>query len=291
MIFKSNSISGIVRRAVFLVFVGALVFGSAVFYLFYSAASMRHVEDEARAILRLAQATRQFTAEEITPLVTQMDPDKFHAVQVPSYAAHAVFRRVVLDDEAYAYREAALNPTNPDDLADEFERGLINTFRGNKDLEEQTGIHWHDDEVYFYISRPIAIHDATCLSCHSTPESAPSAMVAQYGSTAGFGWSMGEVVGAQVLTVPVGKEYRSVFELVAIFAGMLLIFFLLVSLMVTLPLQREVIRPVRQLAKAAERSSLRNENVELPTSSADEIATLSGAISRLRTSLGLMLKE
>ena len=61
----SVSITGLVRRATITVFTVALVLGAATFYFFFNAASMRHVEDEARAMLKIALAARQYTVENV----------------------------------------------------------------------------------------------------------------------------------------------------------------------------------------------------------------------------------
>ncbi|MGK0250388.1 MAG: HAMP domain-containing protein [Oleispira sp.] len=288
---STTSIAGIVRRATFIVFTFALIVGSATFYLFFNAASMRHVEDEARALLGLAMASRNYTIENITPLLVGLPNDVFHPERVPSFAAQAIFRRFVSDESDYTYREAALNPTNPDDLATGFETLLIAEFRTNRLMTEAKGIRRVNDEPIFYIARPVVIKKIACLACHSTPDAAPAEMVAIYGDVNGFGWKLNEVVGVQVLTIPVAEELRSIYELVAIFFVMLIAIFFVVSLMVTLPLQRNVIQPLRQLANVADRSSLRNDETPLPKEGAGEIQTLSAAISRMRTSLNVSSKK
>jgi HAMP domain-containing protein len=286
-----NSISGLVRRATVLVFAFALIIGSATFYLFFNAATMKHVEDEARTLLSLAMASRNYTIENITPLLAQLPDDDFHAEQVPSFAAQKLFRNIVSEESDYTYREAALNPTNPRDQANNFEAGLIANFRRDADFMEAQGIRRTDGSATFYIARPITISNPACLACHSTPEAAPRAMVQQYGDRNGFGWNMGETIGIQILTVPVDDEFRSIYELVAIFFVMLVALFLVVSLMVTLPLQRNVIQPLRKLADIADRSSLRGDDTSLPKSGAGEIQQLSDAISRLRSSLKVSMDK
>ena len=52
------------------------------------------------------------------------------------------------------------------------------------------------------LSRPIRVTDQSCLACHSTPAAAPPTMVDLYGTANGFGWKLGETVGAQIVSVP-----------------------------------------------------------------------------------------
>lgn len=287
----TDSISGLVRRATFLVFAFSLVLGSATFYFFFNAATMRHVEDEARTLLGLAMASRSYTIENITPLISQLPDTEFHAEQVPSFAAQTLFRSFISEQSEYTYREAALNPTNLADLADPFEAELIAEFRREDDTSEAMGIRRENGSAIFYIARPITITNNACLSCHSTPEAAPTTLVERYGGLNGFGWTLGETIGIQILTVPINDEFRSIYEMVLIFFIMLISLFLVVSLMVTLPLQRSVIQPLRALADAADRSSLRDSETPLPKSGAGEIQQLSDAISRLRISLKVSMQD
>ncbi|AGI67933.1 putative DUF3365 family protein [Octadecabacter antarcticus 307] len=286
-----NSISGLVRRATVLVFAVAIIAGSATFYLFFNAATMKHVEDEARTLLSLAVAARNYTIDNITPLLGQLPDTNFNPEQVPSFAAQTLFRKLISDGSNYTYREAALNPTNPADLADSFEADLIADFRRNDDVSEMQGIKRVEGTDTFYIARPITITNPACLACHSTADKAPAAMVAQYGIVNGFGWQLGETIGVQILTVPVEDEFQSIYELVAIFFVMLTALFVVVSLMVTLPLQRNVIQPLRKLADIADRSSLRGDDTPLPKHGAGEIQQLSAAISRLRSSLKVSMDK
>ena len=51
-------------------------------------------------------------------------------------------------------------------------------------------------------ARPVRVDDQACLACHSTPEAAPPTMIDVYGRQNGFGWKLGDVIGAQVVSVP-----------------------------------------------------------------------------------------
>ena len=51
------------------------------------------------------------------------------------------------------------------------------------------------------LARPL-VNKPACLECHDTAADAPASMVALYGSQNGFGWKPGEVIGAQIVSVP-----------------------------------------------------------------------------------------
>src|SRR5262249_6264191 len=155
--------------------------------------------------------------------LVQFPAVEFREATVPSFAAQTVYRSVRNRSPAYTYREAALNPTNTEDRATPFEVELINKFRADAALTELTGIRDTENGSVFYLARPIRITGAECLVCHSTPERAPPAMLAKYGSSNGFGWKVNETVGAQTLTVPIEEELRDAVELATVIAAGLLL--------------------------------------------------------------------
>ena len=82
-------------------------------------------------------------------------------------------------------------------------------------------------------------------------------MVAKYGPLRGFGWKLGDTVGAQVLTVPLTEQLRGVIGLVGILAAGLLIVFGIAYLALSAALDRLLIRPLDTLASAADAASRR----------------------------------
>lgn len=285
------SVAAVIRRVTVTVFVCAILISALVFYHLFRDSAVRHVEEEARVLLASAMAVRAYTVEQITPRLAALDGDAFIAETVPSYAAQSVFRRVAEQHGGYVYREAALNPTNPDDRATPFETELILRFRADAALTELSGVRPAGRGQEFYLAKPIRIEDAACLSCHSTPDRAPPAMVARYGTANGFGWALGEVIGIQFLTAPLTDKMESVVEQVALILLMLGALFGVVYVAAVIPLQQHVIRPLRRLAETTERASLCDAREDLPRAGAAEIARLSLAVDRLRESLRLAVRE
>ena len=74
-----------------------------------------------------------------------------------------------------------------------------------------------------YLSRPIQIKNKACLDCHSTVDAAPKTMLDLYGNANGFGWKMEEVIGAQIvsvpMTVPIERAQQDVHDVHGILAA------------------------------------------------------------------------
>ena len=282
----------LVRRALALVFLGALIVGGIGFYLALKARALDEAAAETRVLLSAASAVREYTVTNIRPQLEELGDASFRPETVPSFAAQSIFRQVSDHNTAYTYREVALNPTNPADLPVPFETALINRFRNEATLGELSGTWTVDGRALFYVAQPISINSEACLACHSTPDRAPAVMLAQYGSSNGFGWQLGETVGIQIITVPIEAEMRGAYELVLMMsAGLMLIFILAYSLLST-TIHRHLVQPLQALSRAADDASVGADSGEaVPETGANELRELARAINRLRMSLLKALRD
>ena len=197
---------------------------------------------QAQLMMEAALAMRTYTSTQIKPITTLRRQSEFHEQWIPAYAATEIFTYLRAKYPEYTYREPTLNPTNLRDTAVAWEADIINAFRNNRQLTELSGERATPTGNSLYLARPIAATSA-CLECHSTPAAAPAAMIKQYGDRNGFGWHLNEVIGAQVVSVPLSASSQSVnktFRL--LLASMLLVGFgALIALYLALTLF--VVRP------------------------------------------------
>ena len=134
---------------------------------------------------------------------------EFFPQSIPFYASTENFNYFRGQYPNYAYKEAALNPTNLRDRTTDWEADVVNIFRNDPARTEVTGRRETPEGTSLYLCAPIRVDDESCLTCHSTPEKAPVEMVKSYGATNGFGWKLNEVVGAQILSVPLKRADAS----------------------------------------------------------------------------------
>jgi len=174
----------------------------------------QQIETQAKLMARLmmaaAQATRDYTAKEIKPLLMPDKPaqqkdagpnsageaaPKFYHEAVPAYAARKTFEHFkdrmakseaeslkkqdmpnekfqeILEGKLYTYKEASDKPTNHENNCDDFEKQLIDYFRTSGSKPE---IFQHylgvEGKNYWVLAQPIKC-DQKCLSCHDTPDS------------------------------------------------------------------------------------------------------------------------
>lgn len=245
----------------------------------------------ARIMMQGSLAARGYTISQINPLLQNQLNYEFLPQTVAAYAATEYFNELRKEYPDYTYKEATLNPTNPRDRAADWEADIVNTFRNNTSQTEIMGERDTPAGRTLFLARPIQIKDPACLRCHSVPDAAPASMIARYGTANGFGWQHNEIVGAQVVSVPMALPIQRADATFRVFMTLLValvafIFVLLNILLITL-----VVRPVKRLASIADRVSLGEMDVEeFPVRGRDEISTLAESFGRMRKSLVHALK-
>lgn len=247
------------------------------------------VIQNAQLMLETALATRGYTVNQIRPLLQQIETDDFLPQTVPSFAAHRTFDIINEQFPEYTYREAVLNPTNPRDRATAWEVEIIQQFIEESTLTELSGTRpatGLEGEERLFLARPIQITNEACLECHSDPNVAPSNMISLYGSGNGFGWQMNEIVGIQIVTVPIDSHIEnateSVFSLMVSLFSIFAILFLVINLM----LRQVVIVPLNRISQVADRISRGEPNVEeINTQDQGDIGRLEQAINRMKRSM------
>ena len=244
------------------------------------------VLQNARIMMSAADAVRHYTDKRLTPILPTDIGGRFVPETVPFFAAQTTFKEVQAQFPAFTYREPTLNPTNPGDRAGDWEADFVNSFRNDRSLHELVGQRDTPTGPALSLARPIAVDSAECLVCHSTPAHAPPAMLASYGSANGFGWQLREVVGAQLVTVPMALPMAAARQEFITFMAILLAMFVLILAILNLLLHAAVIRPVRQLSRLADAVSLGETGVaDYEPKGRDEIAVLATAFNRMRRSL------
>ena len=239
----------------------------------------------AGVMMEAALSMRGYTIGQVRPLLPY-DEEKFHPQSVPAYAATEIMSQLRKKYADYSYKEAALNPTNPRNRAVDWESDIVNVFRGDPDRGEISGLRDTPTGRSLYLARPFQIKDKACLSCHTTAAEAPPAMVRIYGPNNGYGWKHMEVIGAQIVSVPMSLPienanrafYTFMISLSTVFVALFIILNLMMSLL--------IVRPITKMSEAA--NEISTGNLEIPEFSekgGDEVALLSKSFNRMRRSL------
>lgn len=278
-----------------LVLLGIFVLGFLIAgYISYRALQQNAREEilqNARLMMESALSARTYTTTQVKPLLDNQMKYVFLPQSVPAYAATEQFAELRKKHPDYSYKEATLNPSNPRNRAADWEADVVNIFRNTSAQTEVIGERDTPAGRSLYLARPIQIKNKACLDCHSTVDVAPKTMLDLYGTANGFGWKMEEVIGAQIVSVPMSVPIARAEKTFTAFMGSLALVFVAIFVLLNVMLYTMVIRRVTNLAGIADQVSLGNmEAGEFKSRSRDEIGVLTEAMGRMKASLVQAMK-
>ena len=253
--------------------------------------AQEEVLQHARFMMEKALAVRAYTSTQVAPLLETQMKYSFLPQSIPAFSATEVLARLQKVYPDYTYKEATLNPTNPRDRAVEWEVDVISEFRKSDDAKEFVGERDTPSGRSLYIARPIKITNEACLRCHSTVDAAPKTLVEKYGPANGFGWNLNEVIGAQMVSVPMAVPMQRAERAFGVFMSLLTAVFVAIGVLLNVMLWWLVIRPVTRLSAIADRVSLGDMQAPpFEAKSGDEIGVLAQSFTRMRKSLVQAMK-
>jgi HAMP domain-containing protein len=256
-------------------------------YVFLMKNAQQQVLQQAELMAASASATKDYTVDQVSPILekTPLHTSDFLPQTIPFYATSVTFKNLRSSYPDYVLRTAALNPSNLDDRATEWEVDLINYFRDHPTETQHVGERATPTGPMLYIAAPV-IAAAGCLQCHSDPSIAPKAMIRHYGPEHGFGWKQNEIVGAQIVSVPMSVPIAMAnkgFHDLLISLGAI---FLLTIGLIDIAMYLIVIRPLRRVSANADVIS--KGEIDLPPleiKGKDEISEVTASFNRMHTSL------
>jgi HAMP domain-containing protein len=249
------------------------------------------VIQNADIMMQAALSMRGYTVQQVKPLLEMQLQRIFLPQSVPAYAATEIFNRLRVQYADYTYKEATLNPTNPRNRATDWETDIVQEFRNDPSRLQIIGERDTPTGKSLYLARPIQIKDQNCLVCHSTVDAAPETMIKLYGTANGFGWKHNEIVGAQIVSIPMSVPIQKATSAFYTFMGSLLGIFVLIFIVLNIMLNSIIVKPLARMAQLADEISTGSLNLpEFPATGKDEVSVLARSFNRLRRSLEKAMK-
>ena len=132
----------------------------------------------------------------------------------------------------------------------------------------------------------IKITNPKCLACHDTPSTAPETLLKTYGNSNGFGWKVNEIIGAQIVSVPMTLPLQRAEHAFYTFLALISIVFAAVGVLLNILLHFIVIKPMIIIADQADKVSMGELEIEeLKVKGNDEVASTSLSFNRMHRSL------
>ncbi len=247
---------------------------------------------KAELINSFAMASRTYTVKTMRPLAIQVaGAGQFHPeIMGGFFVARAIADTFAQDQPGYSFKQATIDPVNPQNSADASEQSIIHQMSDNRKQEIWQGLTEKDNQKYFYIAKPVVAQKG-CLTCHGNPAAAPEGRRKRYPGPGGYNYKENDVVAAFITYVPVGKALAEVNRSTMKLAGAGVGFILMIFVVVWFMIDKIVTKPVVSLTQLADEVSRgKGLDTELTFKSKDEIGDLYQSFDRMRKSVVKLIK-
>ncbi len=192
--------------------------------------ALQEAESKAMLLLDRNLATHHYFNQHLKPNLFAWsepfrDPAYFDPVWMSStYAVREIDRFFRdLTGQRYYYKECAVGARSPENEADAYERAFLSELNADPALTSKSAIRRLDGQLYYVLLRRGEVMEEACLRCHGTPARAPSSLVEIYGDERSFGRSVGQVVSAISIRVPLSAAYAGANRFSMLLSGLLLL--------------------------------------------------------------------
>lgn len=201
----------------FMIGIGVILFFavsiiSFVFYVYLRDFYVREIYQKTDIALGHIDATMEYVRDELRPKMLHVLPkDEFvREAMSTSVVNKGIMERFVKKFPHYIYRRVALNPMNPNNTADEFEKSYILRFSATPDRKnEWRGLISKSGKRYYIHLKSVRM-EQQCVMCHGAPSSSPKTLLARYGKEHGHNWKVGDVVGLESIAIPVDETFYQI---------------------------------------------------------------------------------
>jgi len=237
------------------------------------------------------ESLRKYVGKELRPAITRELPGKFVLEGASGfYILRKVSYNLQESQPDYLYKQASSNPLAPENKSDYYEDGLLNQFRQNPRLKELKGLRTDTRTALYYIARPVLADRDECMKCHGDISTAPKQQVEKYGTSSGYNYVMGSVVGSNIIYVPASVPIAIAKRSTAVVALMFTALFFILFFVINLLIRKSIIGPIENFVRVADQVSKGKFDNKFEVGTEDELKTLADAFTRLKTSIVMMME-
>lgn len=248
-------------------------------------------EQEARhrseIVAQFGEANLAYVGKHLRPAVEAYTKEFVLEAMSAPYSTRVIFEYFNKTFPQYLYRQATLNPLNPINKANDFDRQIIQRFQNDRNLKEITGYRQLNQQETFYVAKPTRV-EVSCLKCHGLPEVAPAKQVERYGTQSGYNWKLDDIVSTLMIDIPT-QDLRSNQTalrktVLVTFIGLGIILIGLIYWFFDQLVNQRLRKMAHVMAQVAENPSLTLRLSDRPN---DEIGVLARTFNRMANSLDL----
>ena len=286
---KDSKITRKFNSLLFILYLVVIILSIPATYLLTQQQIQEQANRELSLLVDMVRSVRNVVREETRPHF--LPKGEFFPVVVSSTVmAKTVASKFAKLRPEYYIRIVSDNPLNSENLPTAAETEILNRFRSNDKPEKivETGILRNQN---YLISAAPATAKKGCLICHGTSDDAPAQIMEKYSADSGFGYRVGDIVGASVVAVPMANLNELVLNRTLAIAAVLTILFALIFLFINNLVKRAIIKPLLSISEAARSVSRGNINESISMDRDDEIGDLAHSFELMRRSLIAVIKK
>ncbi len=172
-------------------------------YLSLQNQAMAAVYSKTEIFLSTATSIRSYVENTLRPKVIEnVSSDQFILEAMStSYISRQIMNDLKKSYPEFKYKRATTNPRNPVNKADPFENEMLIWFRDNPDKKQWEGMIKKGGGTFYARMAPIQA-EQKCLRCHGNPVDAPRELLNRYGNEQSYGFTVGDIVGAETIYIP-----------------------------------------------------------------------------------------
>ncbi len=268
-----------------LILLGTDCIVSFFFYSFVKNLYLEEIYQKTEFTLGYIDATMEFVRDDLRPRMLHFLPrDEFISEAMSTSVVNKkIMARFIKRFPRNVYRRVALNPMNPNNIANAFELETIDRFNKSAQGEPNwQGLISRDGQQYFIRLKAVRMEES-CLLCHGDPTLSPKSLLKRYGPDHGHDWKVGEVIGLESIAIPVARTFYRIRQAALVIFILGLIVLAVVLVLINYFHFVVAVRPLRR-ASSFFKSVVGGEkglNARFEVQGSDEIAELANSFNRM----------
>jgi len=286
---RKSSIASKFNQSILTLFLVLSMVMIPVVYYLTKTQIMNQANKELTLLVDMVKSVRNVVREETRPHFTPKG--EFYPVVVSSTVmANTVASKFAQIRPEYYIKIFADNPLNARNLPEPVESEFLGRFRQNKELKKIVEVGIVKGKQYLVSSAPSKAKKG-CLLCHGNPALAPLAISKTYGTDSGYGWKVGDIVGAIAVGVPLANINsvaitRTLYGLIA-----LAIVFGVLYAYLNAIVRKNIITPISQMSDKAKKIAKGDLGEAVKLDRDDEIGDLANSFEMMRRSFITLVRR